>query len=57
MGEMRVISDLLFSVNTVAPLLLVMLAGYVARRLRIMDDAGVKQANSAVFHIFLPVLL
>lgn len=57
MGEMRVVSDLLFSVNTVAPLLLVMLAGYVARRLRIMDDAGVKQANSAVFHIFLPVLL
>ena len=34
-----------------------MLAGFLARRLRIMDDAGVRQANSAVFHIFLPILL
>ena len=37
--------------------MLVMLAGYIARRLHIMDDTGVRQANSAVFHVFLPVLL
>ena len=51
------LDDLLFSVNTVVPLMLVMLAGYLARRLHILDDAGVRQANSAVFHVFLPILL
>ena len=50
-------SDFLFSVQTVLPLLLLMAAGYGARRFGVMDDQGVKQANSAVFHVFLPVLL
>ena len=51
------LEDLLFSVGTVVPLLAVMVAGYAARRAGIMDAQGVRQANSAVFHIFLPVLL
>ncbi|NLI20740.1 MAG: AEC family transporter [Clostridiales bacterium] len=49
--------DLVFSVNTVFPLLLMMLAGLVAQKLRIIGAEGVRQANSAVFHIFLPLLL
>ncbi len=50
-------NDLLFSLNTVLPLLLIMLAGFMARRLKILDDVGIRQANSAVFNIFLPLLL
>lgn len=50
-------SDFLFSVHTVLPLLLMMLAGFAARRLGVVNDEGVKQANSAVFHVFLPLLL
>ena len=57
MGDVFLLKDLLFSVGTVAPLLLVMAAGYVARRLGIMRTEGVKQANSAVFHVFLPIML
>lgn len=49
--------DFWFSVNTVAPLLGVMAVGYAARKGRLIDDVGVEQANSLVFHIFLPVLL
>ena len=50
-------NDLLFSLNTVLPLLLIMLAGFLARRAGILDSVGVRQANSAVFHVFLPLLL
>ena len=51
------LQDFWFSLGTVAPLLAVMVVGYGARRFGILDAQGVKQANSAVFHIFLPVLL
>ena len=50
-------SDFLFSVNTVLPLLLIMVVGYAARNFGIVNDVGVRQLNSAVFHIFLPLLL
>lgn len=51
------LNDLVFSVNTVLPLLLMMLVGFVARRLGVIGPKGVKEANSAVFHVFLPLLL
>ena len=51
------LGDLLFSFNTVVPLLLVMAVGTLAKRLKLVDATGIRQANSAVFHIFLPVLL
>lgn len=57
MGGVRLWHDFWFSVNTVVPLMLVMAAGFLARKLSIVRDEGVKQANSAVFHIFLPILL
>jgi malate permease and related proteins len=50
-------SDFLFSVNTVFPLLFIMLVGFAARWLRVIGDEGVKQANRAVFYVFLPLLL
>ncbi|MCE5342479.1 MAG: AEC family transporter [Eubacteriales bacterium] len=50
-------NDLLFSVNTVFPLLVLMVAGFAARRFGVIGEDGVKQANKAVFFIFLPLLL
>ena len=44
------------SVQTVLPLLLLMAAGYGARRFGVMDDQGVKQANSAVLDFFAQTL-
>ena len=49
--------DLLFSVHTVFPLLTLMAVGFAARRLGVIGEEGVKQANKAVFFIFLPLLL
>jgi predicted permease len=51
------LDDLLFSVNTVFPLLMLMVAGFAARRFGVIGEIGVKQANKAVFYIFLPLLL
>ncbi len=50
-------SDFLFSVNTVFPLLFMMLVGFAARRFHVIGEEGVKQANKAVFYVFLPLLL
>ena len=47
----------MFSLRTVFPLLLLMAVGFLARRLRIIRAEGVRQANSCVFHVFLPLLL
>jgi malate permease and related proteins len=57
MGEMLMLEDLLFSLRSVFPLLLMMLVGFAARRFRVIGEEGVKQANKAVFYIFLPLLL
>ncbi len=57
MKEGILLDDFLFSLNTVFPLLLMMAAGFLARRLGVIDDHGAKQANNCVFRIFLPLLL
>ncbi len=49
--------NLLFSVNTVVPLLLMMAVGFAARHLNWVDAHTTKQINACVFRIFLPLLL
>lgn len=49
--------DLLFSLKTVFPLLLIMALGYFIRRLRWIDDHSTHQINACVFRIFLPLLI
>lgn len=48
---------LLFSANCVLPILLLMAAGYLLRRLRIVSDDFVMQANRFCFQVTLPVQL
>ncbi|MBN1778377.1 MAG: AEC family transporter [Clostridiales bacterium] len=50
-------SDLLFSVNTVVPIILIIAAGCGARKIGLLGEEGVKQGNRLVFYIFLPLLL
>lgn len=47
----------MFSFNAVMPILLLMLAGYILKRLHFADDNFFKKANALVFRLFLPVLL
>lgn len=49
--------NLIVSFNVVAPLLMLMLLGAFALRLHIFDEVTVKKMNSAVFKVFLPVLI
>lgn len=51
------LDNLIFSINTVLPLLLLMLVGFVCRRIGLFDDSFVKKGNNMVFRIFLPVLV
>lgn len=50
--------DVIFlGLNVVIPLFLVMLAGYTARRVGLINDGGIGATNRLLFWIFLPVLL
>ena len=43
------LSDLLFSINAVFPIILVAAFGFIARKLNIIDDAFVKSGNKFCF--------
>lgn len=49
--------DLLFSLNTVFPLLVMMAVGFAARRGGVIGESAARQINACVFKIFLPLLL
>ena len=48
---------LLFSLNTVFPLLVMMAVGFTARRVGVIGESAARQINACVFKIFLPLLL
>ena len=50
-------NDLLFSVNTIVPIILIISVGYIARIIGLIGPEGIKQGNRLVFYIFLPLLL
>lgn len=49
--------NLIFSLNATIPIFLVMIVGYILRRVHMVDDAFVKTLNSFNYKITLPVLL
>lgn len=50
-------NNLLVTTNIVLPIFLVMLIGYIARCIHLIDEATVKGCNKLVFRVFLPVSL
>ncbi|MBR6185779.1 MAG: AEC family transporter [Clostridia bacterium] len=46
--------DFLFSLNTVLPLLLLMTAGFICRRIGLLNEMLVTGVNQLVFRVFLP---
>lgn len=57
MKGLNALEDLMFSLETVFPLLIMMLVGFGARKAGIIGDSSVRQLNACVFKIFLPLLL
>ena len=51
------LDKLLFTCNAVLPLILVILLGYVIKRIKLLPDEFFKAANKLCFRIRLPVLL
>ena len=51
------LSDLIYSFNTVIPLFLVMLLGLIVGRLKIIDAPATKQMNALIFKVVLPIML
>lgn len=52
-----IVDSFVFSVNATLPIFLIMIVGWVIRRLNIIDDNFTDRANDYVFKIALPVLL
>lgn len=50
-------NNLLVTTNIVLPIFLVMLIGYIARSINLIDDHTIKGCNKLVFRVFLPVSL
>ncbi len=49
--------NLIFSLNATIPIFMVMIAGYVLRRIHMLDDGFVKTLNTFNYKVTLPVLL
>ena len=49
--------NLIFSLNATIPIFLVMIAGFVLRRIHMVDDSFVKTLNSFNYKVTLPALL
>lgn len=47
----------LFAFNAVAPILLLVLLGFLLKKVGFADDSFFKKANSLVFRVFLPIML
>ena len=50
-------NNLLFSVNVVAPLFVLMLTGYIARKIRFVSEPFLTELNKFVFKFCLPIML
>ncbi|MDR2682529.1 MAG: AEC family transporter [Dysgonamonadaceae bacterium] len=50
-------NSFLFSFNVVAPLFILMAAGYVVRKIRLMSEDFLTQLNKLIFRFFLPLML
>ena len=55
--EERAMENLIFSLNATVPVFLMMVLGYMLRRLKVVDEPFVKTLNSFNYKITLPVLL
>lgn len=50
-------NNLIFSLNATLPLFIMMVVGYILRKIGYMDEHGTSQMNKLVFKVFLPALL
>ncbi len=49
--------NFIISLEVVCPMFLMMLVGFIIKKIKIVDDSTLKQTNNMVFRIFLPMLV
>ena len=49
--------SLLFAINAIAPIVLMVLIGYLLKKLKLIDGNFTKTTNKLVFNVFMPVML
>ena len=49
--------SLIFSINAIAPIIIIVALGYFLKKIGWMDGIFAKKANKLVFHVFLPSML
>lgn len=49
--------SLLFAINAIAPIVLMVLIGYLLKKIKLIDSNFTKTTNKLVFNVFMPVML
>ena len=50
-------NDIIFAINAVLPIILMIIVGYVMKRIKLIEDDTAKKLNTLVFRVFLPTML
>lgn len=49
--------DIIFAINAVLPIILMIMVGYILKKIGLLEEENAKKLNTLVFRIFLPVML
>ena len=49
--------DIIFAINAVMPIILMIIVGYILKKIHLLDEENAKKLNTLVFRVFLPVML
>ena len=50
-------NDLIFALNAVLPIILMIIVGYLLKRIKLLEEENAKKLNTLVFRVFLPIML
>lgn len=50
-------SDLIFVINAILPIILMIVVGYFLKRIKLLEEDVAKKLNTLVFRVFLPIML
>ncbi len=50
-------TDLLFVINAILPIILMIVVGYILKRIKLLEEDTAKKLNTLVFRVFLPIML
>ena len=55
--ENKVENSFIFAVNAVSPILIMVVIGYILKKVKLLNEELAKSINKLVFKVFLPIML